>query len=230
MRIVELDVGKIVEGMPVWQGFQPLDPADPEDKENFDGNPFQPLGFVSLPYQKTDDGNAEGTAFEGSGGVTTAFIGGRDTRCAGMYGNLVGGDASIFAPHPNQSSQLMLKGEKRQAVLLTRDKTDTMWMVTIDGEKEKIQIFAGDGAMLQYEKVSGWRLSDSGGFGFTLNKGIMTFNCSVLNLTSAPKLPVRVGIAAVGGAAVPGVFAMVGRAWAWLELWVATHLPRREYA
>ena len=68
MRIVDLDVGKIVDGLPVWQGYQELG-ADADDKEPFEGDVFQPLGFVSLPYQTDDDGGAEAAALEGVGGM-----------------------------------------------------------------------------------------------------------------------------------------------------------------
>lgn len=228
IRVVDLDVGKIANGLPVWQGFQSLS-ADPDDKEPFEGDVFQPLGIASLPYQQDDDGGAEAVAVEGTGGMQTAYIGGRDVRCAGIYGALEPGDFAAFAPHPNQACQVLLKGEKRIASLITKDKNDEIAMVTIDGENEELQIMAF-GGMLHYSKAGGWRLADKDGAGFTVGGGIITIYGKIMLSGPASKLPVRIGVAPTGGAPSPTVFAMVGRAWARLELWVWSHLPREDFA
>jgi hypothetical protein len=147
--------------VPVTDGDQDIEPFGPTAV-------YQGLGFASMPYQKTAEGYAECIVIRHCGGRNAVCIGGRDTRTARVVGNMKPGDTVVHSTGPNQAAQLQLKEEKFQAVLTTKNKTDSKTMaVILDGATGKIQITA-HGALIEIDPDGDLSLLNKSGSGILI--------------------------------------------------------------
>lgn len=127
-------------GVPVVQAVVPLT-DDTNDVEPFgEVDMMQCLGVTSVPWPKDDKGHAEGVVIPGAGNRDGVIVGARDTRCAKIAGKLKPGDTVVHSTGPNQSAQLQLKEESRQAALATTDAAGKGMIVLLDGKAKEIQI------------------------------------------------------------------------------------------
>ena len=142
--ICVLGASKVVGGVPLWQGLIPIanDNAANPNEPLGDLQVFQTLGVTSLPFPKDDSGFAEAVVLRNVGGRKGVYVGARDTRTAKVVGAMKPGDTVVHSTGPKQAAQLQLKEDKRQSVLLSKDKRGKHMAVTLDGENGKLQITA----------------------------------------------------------------------------------------
>lgn len=207
-----LGSSKVVKGVTLWQGVVPV-ANDTTDAEPIGEAPvFQSLGVSSLPYPKTAEGYAEGFGVRNAAGRSFAFLGARDTRTAEIVGKMEGGDTVVHTTDPSQSSQLQLKGKKRQAALTTKSSKKKTMMVLLDGKSDKVQI-TGLGAMIEIDKSGDISIVGKGGASILLQgnniflngnvklQGMLPGNC----LMQGPPVPYVGGVTATTMTPVMGV-------------------------
>ncbi len=145
-----------------WQANVPIH-DDTEDIENLgEIDAVQALGVASRPYPKDEAGFAEGILLRGCGGRSAVCVAARDTRTARIVGNLEPGDTAVHSTGPNQAAQLLLKEQKKQAVLLSKDSRDNAMVLVLDGKNDKVQI-AARGAIFEINASGDVSIASSGG-------------------------------------------------------------------
>jgi hypothetical protein len=213
--IVTLGAAKIdpETGAVLVQAAQPVGSDDTGDVESYGEVPMlQALGLTSVPYPSTDGGYCEGIVIGGVGGSDGCVAGARDTRTASIAGNAKPGDTILHTTGPNQSAQLQLKEDKRQAVLVTKKSNGEQMLLSLDGNREEMTI-AINGAVFQIDKDGGIAIVDSTGkAGLTISNGVVNlFGQLVLGgMTPNPALSIMLGPVTGspgGGAAAPMVAA-----------------------
>ncbi len=162
--ICVLGTAKVVKGVTLWQGVIPVG-NEIDDVESFGEAPvFQALGVSALPYPKDENGYAEAMAFRNVGGRSIVYGGARDTRSAAIVGKMEAGDTVVHSTDPSQSSQLQLKGKKRQAALTTKSSKGKTMMLILDGKNDKGQ-WTCNGAMIEIDPVGDISIVGKGGAG-----------------------------------------------------------------
>lgn len=153
--LVDLGASRLAEdtNVPLLQAKGPPISDDGDAPDYGDVPVFSCLGVTSLPYQATPDGNAQGVVVKVDG-FDGVLIGARDTRTAGIVGNLKPGDTAVHSTGPSQAAQLLLKEEKRQAVLLTKDSKKKSVALLLDGKNDKVQI-AAFGCLFEISRENG---------------------------------------------------------------------------
>lgn len=126
--------------LPTIQALNPIE--GDSDFENFGQTAYYgPIGLTSLPYQASDDGYCEGLVVRDVAGLNGALVGYRDDRSATIYGQLSPGDTCVHSTGPNLAAQLLLKEERKQAALITKDSNGKDVGISIDGTDNSITIF-----------------------------------------------------------------------------------------
>jgi hypothetical protein len=206
--VVNLGASTVSNGIPTYSATSDVDGQG--GVETFAQlEAFQALGLHAVPYPADDNGSAEAVVLRDCGGGVGCVIGARDTRTAGMTGNLKAGDTALCSTHPNQSAQLLLKGEKRQAVLATRGKNNKQIILLLDGNNDKIQI-NGFGMLIEMDgKTKEIYMSAGGSGGIIVNQtgGNLLGNWVVGGMT--PFMPVAMqapGTAGITSLPAPGFF------------------------
>lgn len=202
------------KGVPLIQAVVPV-ANDNDDVEQFgEVESFQCLGVTSLPWPKTKEGYAEGLAIVGVGGRDAVIVGARDVRTLKIVGKMKPGDTVVHSTGPNQSAQLQLKEEKRQAVLATKDSGGFDMLIMLDGKNDACQILAG-GNVVQMSKKDGIVLADSSGGGIHIKDGVVRITGKELMLPGAapnPAFKLMAGPAtgSPGGVATPPMIPVKG--------------------
>lgn len=153
--LVDLGASRLAEdtNVPLLQAKGPPISDDGDAPDYGDVPVFSCLGVTALPYQATADGNAQGVVVKVDG-FDGVLIGARDTRTAGIVGNLKPGDTAVHSTGPSQAAQLLLKEEKRQAVLMTKDSKKKSAVLLLDGKNDKVQI-AAFGCLFEISRENG---------------------------------------------------------------------------
>jgi hypothetical protein len=214
LNLVTLGASKLVNGVPVVQAVSALTDATDDTEQYGEIDVVSQLGVSSCPAPADARGEAQGLICENVAGIKAMCVGARDTRNAAIYGNLKPGDTCVHATGPQGVSQCLLKAEKRQAILATKDTSDQQILVILDGKNNKLQIMAF-GAMLELSKESGWSCVDDTGKGWRLQGGTMHVTAALhfggmianpaMALMMGPKTGSPGGPASVPLLAVPGV-------------------------
>ena len=214
LNLVTLGASKLINGVPVVQAVSAItdDAADVEQYGEIDV--VSQLGVSSCPAEADSKGQAQGVICENVAGLKGMCVGGRDTRNASIYGNLRPGDTCVHSTGPKAVSQCLLKAEKRQAILATKDTSEQQILVILDGKNNKLQITAF-GAMLELSKESGWSCVDDTGKGWRLQGGTLQITAALhiagmipnpaMALMMGPKTGSPGGPASVPLLAVPNV-------------------------
>jgi len=148
--------------LPRLQAVVPLTQADSTDAEQFgEIDNFQALGLTVLPFPANTDGHAEGIILRDVGNTDGVVVGGRDERCAGVYGNLKPGDTALHSTDPDASAQVQCKAN-RIVSAVTKDSQGETITVTLDGEGDNITI-AGFGGVFQITRDNGMMLAQESG-------------------------------------------------------------------
>lgn len=179
---------------------------DDSDATDYGAAPLMcALGVTAVPYPRTPEGAAEGLVVTDVPGVDGVVIGARDTRTAGIVGNLKPGDTAVHSTGPQQAAQLLLKEEKRQAVLATKGTDGKQLLLLLDGNADKATL-AAFGAVFEISKEQGIVMADATGkAGIQIKDGVVSiFGTQVVLGGRTPALPVLAGTPP--GAPVPGVF------------------------
>jgi hypothetical protein len=103
---------------------------------------FQCLGLTAMPWPANENGAAQGIVATDIPGMEAALVGARDTRTADIVGTMRPGDTVMHSTDPEKAAQLQLKGDRRQAALLSRDSQGRTMMALLDGTNDKVQITA----------------------------------------------------------------------------------------
>lgn len=150
------------EGAPLWNPAVPLT-DNVNDVNSLPNVPvFQGLGISSMPAAPDGKGHAEALIARNCGGFEAVAIGARDTRSAGIVGQLRPGDTAVHTTGPNQGAQLLLKDNKRMAVLTARQANRKSQAVVLNGDAEKLQILA-NGAVIEITEDGAITLTCAGG-------------------------------------------------------------------
>lgn len=225
--IVDIDVTELVDGTLVDKGQQPLTPEG-EDREPIHADTFEALGLWARCSPATNKGKCEAVTMSGVGGLNEVTVGRRDTRFGPKLGKALPGDTGIASTDPDTDVQVRCHGTRKQLIMFARkgDPTSEQAFINLDAKREKFQ-FIGFGGTLEFSKQNGWIMRDGTGQGFHMHKGHIQFSVTSGKLSSNPAgLPLRQGATPLGGAPVPGWFAMVAHLWAWIKWQVWRRLPK----
>lgn len=180
----------------------------PENRVSLGKMPmYQALGLSSMPCAPDEDNLswAEGVAIRNVGGWNFVCVGARDHRCAKIYGNLQPGDTVLHCTGPEPAPQVLLKREKRQVALVTKDESDNMLLSMLDGKNKKYQLLVA-GYLVEVSDENGINLVDkTGSAGIQIKDGLVSIYGTVVLGGRVPVGSVMGGVAAPG-APVPGVF------------------------
>ena len=150
-KLVCLNTGAINQesGVPEVEAVDLLADGDganlPENRTPLGKVPmYQALGVSSMPYAPDSDNTswAEGVVIRNVGGWNMVCVGARDHRCAKIYGNLQPGDTVIHCTGPDPAPQVLLKREKRQAVVATKGSDGKQMLLQLDGKNDQVMISA----------------------------------------------------------------------------------------
>lgn len=202
MRLVRLQNGFInaQTSAPAAEAYDQVGDTD-DDRETY-GNAdlIQSLGIASLPAAPTPDGYVEGILIENVGGRPGIIIAARDTRSFSIFGNLGPGDTVVHSVGPNRAAQLLLKEEKKQAVLATLGPDGKQITCMVDGKNGQAQMQA-------------W------GFTISITKDGIQLEAGDAGITVGPNgIQLRGAIQTGGAAAVPGMSMAVAAAPTWAAL------------
>jgi len=118
--------------------------SEEDDKASFgDCGTISALGVTSRSYPPDYEGNAEGVLISGVGNQDGVIVGGRDPRCAGVYGKLEPGDTALHSCAPGAASQVLCYGSDKngnKVVAMTEGTNGKNMTVTLDGENDQIVI------------------------------------------------------------------------------------------
>jgi hypothetical protein len=148
LEIVTLDAPTLdpKTNLPVIRATVPLSAeagtTDVEEFGNIDS--AMCLGVTALPAAADANGHAEGIVERGCGNTDGVIVGGRDSRCASVVGNLKAGDTALHSTDSNASAQVQCKATRNIAIM-TKDSDGHNMLVTVDGKNDKIQIAAFGG-------------------------------------------------------------------------------------
>lgn len=195
--IIVLDALTLVDGVPMVKGVQPV--TDDADAEPFGDLPMmQALGLSSAPWPADAAGRCEGVVIGPIGGRDAVCVGARDTRTAGIIGNLKPGDTVVHSTGPQQAAQLQLKEAKRQAILSTKTSDGKTAVCGLDGVKNQFAV-AILGYMLEISEANGIVLADkTGTAGIQIKDGIASVFGTVVLGGRTPVAPLLSGLTPVG--------------------------------
>lgn len=179
INLVTLGASKLVDGVPVVQAVSALTDGEEDVEQYGEIDVVSQLGVSACPAEADTSGQAQGLVCENVAGIKAMCVGGRDTRNASMYGNLKPGDTCVHSTGPKAVSQCLLKAEKRQAILATKDSKDRQILVVLDGKNDKLQV-AAFGAVLELSDSGEWSCMDKTGKGWRLQGGTMHITADLL--------------------------------------------------
>lgn len=183
--------------------------ADGTAAPDYGNSPFMcTLGLTAMPYPADAKGSAEGIVATGIGGLDGVLIAARDTRTAGIVGNLKPGDTVLHSTGPQQASQIQLKEEKRQTVVRTVDTRGKDVVFMHDGVADKTTL-AGYGHIVEVSRDNGIVLTESGGAAIILKGGCAYIVGKVVLGGLTPFAPVHNGVGA-GTTSIPSAGVFVG--------------------
>lgn len=141
---------------------------------------MQALGLTALPAPPDDSGQAELVALEGVGGFTACAVGGRDTRCADVAGELAPGETCLHNTGGAAANRArVFCKDNHLSLLVGNDLT-----FILDRESESVSL-AAFGHTIEVSKDNGILLGESGGAWFHLQDGEATLSAGGLNLAGA---------------------------------------------
>lgn len=139
------------------------------------------LGLTSMPYPADDSGNAQMAIAKDISGVDAVCLGATDTRVASIVGNLKSGDTVLHSTGPNQSAQIQLKEDKKQACIVTKNDNLKDFGLFIDGKKNSLTLTVPGGGMISIDSDNGVVLSsESGEASIQLKGGNIVFNGNLM--------------------------------------------------
>lgn len=153
---------------------------DTDDREDFGDCPMCcALGVTALPAPATDAGHAEGVRVDGAG-ETGAIVGARDTRSAGVVGELSPGDTAVHGTHENDAhrARLFCK-DNLLALLVGNDVVFSMDRGT------KVITLAAFGQIIQVSDSDGVKIAEKGGAWQQMNGGKTTMGASSITLAGS---------------------------------------------
>lgn len=194
------------------RAFNPIT-NDTDDVEEFgDCDYFSQLGVTAMNYPKTASGFAQGFLVRDAAGAEGVILGARDSRAAGIVGNLKPGDTVLHSTGPEQAAQVQCKEKKRQVVLATKTSDGKSAMLVLDGTKDTATL-AFNGAAVQITSAGELLMANKDGKAGIATEGtqIKLLGQVVLGGGGAAGLPVL-----LGASAGPGVPATMVVASLWL--------------
>jgi len=118
--------------------------SEEDDKASFgDCGTISALGLTSRSYPPTSDGHADGILLSGVGNQDGVIVGGRDPRCANVYGKLGPGDTALHSCAPGAASQVLCYGSDKngnKVAMMTEGTNGKNMTVTLDGVGNQIVI------------------------------------------------------------------------------------------
>jgi len=212
-NLVTLGASKLVNGVPLVQALSAITDAANDVSPYGEIDVVSQLGVSACPAEADASGQAQGIICENVAGVKAMCIGARDTRNASIYGNLKPGDTALHATGPKGVSQCLLKAEKRQAILSTKDSKNRQILVVLDGKNDKLQI-AAFGATLELSDDGEWSCVDKTGKGWRLQGGTMHITAAlhIGGMVPNAAMAIMVGpkVGSPGGAAAAPMIPLPG--------------------
>lgn len=179
---------------------------DDSDAGSFDEiGYFGQLGCTARPYPADDSGGAQAIAMSGVGDRDGEIIGMRDTRVASVVGQLKPGDTALYSTGPQHAARLMLKEEKRQSVLMSKQANGKDIIVSLDGNSNKITI-TGMKQVLELSE-DGITLANGGAYIMLKADGTVAINGSKVLIGNRGNTPAAL---AATGSSVPPIAAAGG--------------------
>lgn len=164
--------------------------ADENDSEDLSGMAvYGALGVSARPAPKSSEGCAEAIVARGIG--NGCVIGIRDPRTASVYGNLDEGDTALHSTDADQTSQMLLKGDKKVASIIVKQDDGKQIVFSIDAANKKIQLL-GFKTFLEMSEDSVSLGNEKGYIQITSDGTIMLNGTSVL-VGSTAAVPVLCG-------------------------------------
>ncbi len=126
LGIVKLGASRLSDsGLPIVTATDQIGDGTREVEHFGEIDHFNGLGLTARPFPANDSGHAETLVDRNVAGTTGVAIGGRDERCADMYGALGPGDTCVHATGPSHSAQMMCKEDGSVTMVTTDDGTAT---------------------------------------------------------------------------------------------------------
>lgn len=141
----------------------------------------QCLGVTSVPADPTAEGHAEGVVMSPCGPYTSAVVGGTDTRCADVVGQMTKGDTALHGTHAaaDKRAAVFCK-ENLLAILVGKDTA-----IVVDRGSGAITINDANGNQIEMSADNGIMLVEQGGAWLQLKDGAITMAQTGLNLAGA---------------------------------------------
>jgi hypothetical protein len=141
----------------------------------------QCLGVTSVPADPSAEGHAEGVVMSPCGPYTSAVVGGTDTRCADVVGQMTKGDTALHGTHAaaDKRAAVFCK-ENLLAILVGKDTA-----IVVDRGSGAITINDASGNQIEMSADNGIMLVEQGGAWLQLKGGAITMAQSGLNLAGA---------------------------------------------
>lgn len=139
------------------------------------------LGITAIPADPTSEGHAEGVVLAPCGPYTAAIVGGTDTRCADVVGQMSKGDTAVHGTHPaaDKRAAVFCK-ENLLAILVGKDTA-----IVVDRANGAITINDASGNQIEMSSDNGILLAENGGAWLQLKDGKISQAQSGLNLCGA---------------------------------------------
>lgn len=141
----------------------------------------QCLGVTAVPADPTASGHAEGVVMSPCGPYTAAVIGGTDTRCADVVGQMAKGDTALHGTHAaaDKRAAVFCK-EDLLAILVGKDTA-----IVVDRGNGAITVNDASGNQIEMSSDNGIMLVEQGGAWLQLKDGKISMAQSGLNLAGA---------------------------------------------
>lgn len=156
------------------------------------------LGITALPAAPDDSGQAEGIVLEGVGGLNACAVGGRDTRCSDVVGELDPGDTCLHSTGADAENRARVFCKNGCLALLVGNDLTMVFdrankAVSLSAFGHAVEISDANGIMMADSTGSGWfQLKDGSatlsGSGVTIAGAVSIGNAAAQPVVLAPSL------------------------------------------